>query len=314
MLKYIIQRIGAMLLTLFVILTLGFVMIRLMPGSPYDDPNYPAEVIAMLEEQAHLNEPMHIQYYYFLRNIIVDGNWGVSLTLRPGVPVFQVLADKIPVTLVLNVLSLFISIPLGMVAGTMAALNKSKMPDHIISVLVVLCISVPSFVFATALQYGVAFLAGLAPTVYQATGTFWERLPSLVLPVLALSFGSIATLCRYLRGELIENVNSEYMLLGKTKGLSTAQGITRHAFRNSMVPMANIIIPMFTNVMGGSLVVEKIFSIPGVGGIMVNSINNSDHWLTLAILMFYSVITLVTMLIVDISYGLIDPRIRLGGK
>lgn len=314
MLKYIIQRIGAMLLTLFVILTLGFFMIRLMPGSPYDDPNYTAEIIAMLEKQAHLDEPIHIQYYYFLRNIIVDGNWGVSLTLRPGVPVFQVLADRIPVTLVLNVLSLLISIPLGLLAGTTAALNKSKLPDHILSILVVLCISVPSFVFATLLQYVVAFLAGLAPTVYQATGPFLERLPSLVLPVLALSFGSIATLCRYLRGELIENVNSEYMLLAKTKGLGTGQSITRHAFRNSMVPMANIIIPMFTNVMGGSLVVEKIFSIPGVGGIMVNSINNSDHWLTLAILMFYSVITLVTMLIVDISYGLIDPRIRLGGK
>lgn len=313
MLKYILKRIGLMMLTLFIIASLGFFMIRLMPGSPYDDPDYSDEIIAMLEEKAHLNEPIHIQYLYFLKDAI-RGEWGVSLAIRPGVPVFDVLADRIPVTLALNIMSLLISLPLGLIAGTTAALNKSVLPDHIISIFVVLFISVPSFVMATGLQYFVAFKAGTAPVLYQATGTFIERLPSMVLPTLALSFGSIATLCRYTRGELIENVGAEYMVLAKTKGLGTGQAITRHAFRNSLVPLANIIIPMFTNVMGGSLVVEKIFSVHGVGGIMTSSINTNDYWLTLAILMFYSAITLATTLIVDISYGLIDPRIRLEGK
>ena len=314
MLKYIIKRIGAMILTLFIIITLCFFLIRLMPGSVYDNPEYSEELIEKLEEKAHLNEPIYIQYYYFIRDLITTGDWGVSVKIRPGVPVFQVLTDCIPVTLELNILSLLISLPLGIFAGAVAALTKSRLPDHLISILVVICISVPSFVLASCLQYFLGFKANAFPIIYQSTGPALERLHSMILPVLALSFGSIATLCRYVRGELIETLSSEYMLLARTKGLSTRQAITRHAFRNSMVPLANIIIPMFTNIMGGSLVVEKIFAIPGVGGMLVKSINSNDHWLTIAILLFYSVISLITILLVDISYGLIDPRIRLGDK
>ncbi len=136
----------------------------------------------------------------------------------------------------------------------------------------------------------------------------------MILPILALSFGPIATVTRYLRGELIESLNSEFMLLARTKGLTKYKATTKHAFRNSLLPLANIIIPMFTNILGGSLVVERIFAIPGIGGIMINSINTNDHSLTVAVLIFYSMISLVTILLVDISYGLIDPRVRLGGK
>ncbi len=136
----------------------------------------------------------------------------------------------------------------------------------------------------------------------------------MVLPILALAFDPIARVARYLRAELSETMNSEFMLLAKTKGLTYAQSTIRHGLRNSMVPLANIIIPMFANVLGGSLVVETIFSIPGMGGLMVDSINSSDHFLTVAILVFYSLISLITILIVDLSYGIIDPRVRMGGK
>lgn len=300
-----------MALTLFIIITLCFCVIRLMPGSVYDNPEYSDELIAALEEKAHLNEPLLVQYYYFLRDLIVSGDWGVSLKLYPGKAVFDVLKDKIPTTLVLNVMSLVVSIPLGIIAGTWAALKKSKLPDFIISFLVVLCISVPSFVFASGLQYFIAYKWGAFPIIYDSMGTGFERIRSMVLPVMALSFGSIATICRYLRGELIETLSSEFMLLARTKGLTRFSAITRHAFRNSCVPLANIIIPMFMSIMGGSLVVERIFSIPGVGGLLVNSINANDHWLTIAIMLFYSGISVVTMLLVDVSYGIIDPRIRL---
>ena len=126
--------------------------------------------------------------------------------------------------------------------------------------------------------------------------------------------GPIATVTRYLRGELIENLGSDYMLLARTKGLSKFQATMRHAFRNSCVPLANIIIPMFTGILGGSLVVERIFSVPGVGGIMIDAVNSSDHSLSLAVLLFYSIVSLATILVVDISYGIIDPRIRIGGR
>ena len=311
MIKYILQRLGLMLLTLFIIVSIGFFVIRLMPGSPFDDPDYSPELVQMLEEKAHLHEPIAVQYYYFLRDLVLKGDWGISLKIAPSQPVFQVLKDRIPYSMALHV-SILISIPLGMIAGTIAALHKAKLVDHVVSFLVIICISVPSFVFASLLQYLLAFKGGM-PIIFNATGTTGEKWYSLILPILALSFSPIATITRYLRGELIETMSSEYLLLAKTKGLSRAKAIVRHAFRNSLVPLAPVIIPMFTHIMSGSLVIERIFSIPGVGGIMTKSINAYDHWLTIAILIFYSVINLATILIVDISYALIDPRIRLGG-
>lgn len=314
MLKYLAGRIIAMVLTLFIIMTLAFMVIRLMPGTIYEDPDMPQAVMEALEAKLHLNKPLYVQYFYFLKGIVLENDWGTSIKIQPSVPAFHVLRTRIPISLTINLISLFISLPLGIIAGTLAALKKNKIPDYIISFLVVICISVPSFVFASLLQYFVGFKLGWAPIIYQPTASGLTVMHSLLLPILALSFGPIATVTRYLRGELIESLSSEFMLLAKTKGLTHVQATVRHAFRNSCVPLANIIIPMFTNILGGSLVIERIFAIPGVGGIMIDSINASDHPLTIAVLIFYSVISLLTILIVDISYGIIDPRIRMGAK
>ena len=314
MTRYIIERIIAMILTLFIILTIAFAVVRLMPGSVYDNPELPDSVIEALEKRAHLDRPMIVQYGYFLKGVILENDWGTSVKIEPAVPAFEVLRKRIPASLGVNLISLFVSIPLGLLAGTAAALKKNKMTDTVISFLVVICISVPSFIFASMLQYFLAFRLGFFPLLYEATGGMGLKLYSLALPVIALALGPIATITRYLRGELIETLGSEFMLLAQTKGLTRVQATVRHAFRNSCVPLVNIIIPMFTNILGGSLVVEKIFSIPGVGSIMINSINSNDYSLTVAVLIFYSLVSLVTMLIVDISYGIVDPRIRLGGK
>ena len=184
---------------------------------------------------------------------------------------------------------------------------------YTISFFVVVFISVPSFIFATVLQYFLAYKLGWFPIIYNATATGAVKYLSMILPITALSFSPIARVTRYLRGELIENLSSEYMLLARTKGLTRLQATVRHSMRNSFVPLANIIIPMFTNILTGSLVVEQIFSVAGVGGLLVESINSSDHTLTIAILIFYSMISLLTILIVDLSYGIIDPRVRIGG-
>jgi oligopeptide transport system permease protein len=313
--RYIINRLVAMAITLMIIVSIGFVVLRLMPGSPYsDNQDLPPELIRALEEKMHLDKPMIVQYFYYLKGIFLEGDFGVSVKMAPSVPVFDVIKHRIPVTMSLNLISLAISLPLGILAGTLAALNKSKLPDHVISVLVIICISVPSFVFASVMQYFLAYRLGWFPIILSASSKGLTRFYSMILPVLALAFGPIATVTRYLRGELIETVSSEYMLLARTKGLTRFQATVRHAFRNSCVPLANIIIPMFTGILGGSLVVESIFSIPGMGGMMVDSVNSLDHSLTLAILLFYSIVSLVTILLVDISYGLIDPRIRIGGR
>ena len=236
------------------------------------------------------------------------------MKMRPNVPVFEVMKDRIPVTLQINLISLFAAIPIGLLAGIVAAIKKNTIIDHLVSFMVVIFISVPSFVFATCLQYFIGYKTGAFPLIYNASATGIEAYRSMFLPILALMFSPIARVARYLRAELAETMNSEFMLLAKTKGLTYGQSTVRHGLRNSMVPLANIIIPMFANVLGGSLVVETIFSVPGMGGMMVDSINANDHMLTVAILVFYSMISLITVLIVDISYGIIDPRVRMGGK
>lgn len=315
MAKYIANRVIALLITLFIIITMSFFVIRLMPQNIFDNPELPPYVVEMLEAKMHLDKPLYIQFFYFVKGIVINGDWGTSVKIRPSLPVWEVIASRIPITVVLNVLSIIVSLPIGIFAGTIAALFKNKIPDHVISVLVVLFISIPSFVFASVLQYVFTFVINVFPTLYNPSAqTAGQILYSIALPIIALSLGPIATVARYLRGELIETMSSEYLLLARTKGLTHVQAIVRHAFRNSCIPLANIIIPMFTGIMGGSLIIESIFAIPGMGGMLLKSINAGDHPLTIALLIFYSAISLVTILIMDLSYGVLDPRIRMGGK
>ena len=314
MFKYILGRIGAMLLTLFLVMTLSFWVIRLMPMSIFENPEVSPEIQAQLEAEMHLDKPMVVQYYYFIEGIFTRGDFGTSVKVRPGLDVFQILSNRIPPTVVLNVFSLLISLPLGIIVGTAAALKCNKMTDNVLSFLIVICISVPSFVFASLMQYCFTYAWPIFPTLYNSQATnFGAQLYSMVLPIIALSLNPIASIGRYLRGELIETLSSEYLLLARTKGLTRTQATVFHAFRNSLVPIANTIIPMITGIMGGSLVVEKMFAVPGMGGLLIDSILAGDHFLTVALLIFYSAISLFTILVVDISYGIIDPRIRVGG-
>jgi len=315
MFKYIAGRVAAMLITLYVITSISFFIVRLMPMKIFDHPDVPPEVVKILEAQMHLDKPLLVQYGYFIKGIVIDGDWGISAKIRPKMPVFDVIAARIPISMLINILSLVISLPIGIVAGTVAALKRNKLPDHVISFLVVLFISIPSFVFATMMQYSFSFVFKIFPTIYNPTAsTLRDLAMSITLPVIALALGPIATVARYLRGELIETMSSEFLLLARTKGLTQRQAIVRHAFRNSCVPLVNIIVPMFTGILGGSLVIEAIFAIPGLGGMLVNSINAGDHPLTIALLIFYSIISLLTILIMDIIYGILDPRIKMGGR
>ena len=312
--KYVLQRIGAMLITLFFVMSLSFMVIRLMPMSLFENPEVPKEIQEKLEDKFHLNDPLPVQYFYFMEGIITGLDFGISVKLRPGLDVWGIIVSRLPPTMLINFISLFISIPLGLMFGIIAALKRNTWIDTVISVFVILFISVPSFVFASLLQYVLTFIFPIFPTLYESTATtFAQMMHSLTLPIIALSLSPIATLTRYLRGELIENISSEYILLARTKGLTRAQAIVRHAFRNSMMPITSTLVSLITGIMGGSLVVESMFAIPGTGGMLVKSIFAGDHFLTVAILIFYSAISLTTILVVDLSYSLIDPRVRVGG-
>jgi oligopeptide transport system permease protein len=312
--KYVLQRVGAMLITLFFVMSLSFMVIRLMPMSLFENPEVPKEIQEKLEDKFHLNDPLPVQYFYFMEGIITGLDFGISVKLRPGLDVWGIIVSRLPPTMLINFISLFISIPLGLMFGIIAALKRNTWIDTVISVFVILFISVPSFVFASLLQYVLTFIFPIFPTLYESTATtFAQMMHSLTLPIVALSLSPIATLTRYLRGELIENISSEYILLARTKGLTRAQAIVRHAFRNSMMPITSTLVSLITGIMGGSLVVESMFAIPGTGGMLVKSIFAGDHFLTVAILIFYSAISLTTILVVDLSYSLIDPRVRVGG-
>lgn len=313
MIKYVLSRIGAMVITLVLIMCLAFIIVRLMPMSIFENPEISPEVQEAMENKYHLNDPMLVQLYYYVEGIVTRLDFGDSMKLRPGTPVFEVIVSRIPPTVLLNILSLIISIPLGLIAGTAAALKRNTWIDTAISFIIVLFISVPSFVFASLMQYLLTFIWPIFPTLYKATEGVGPMMYSLILPIFALALGPIATIGRYLRGELIENLNSEYLLLARTKGLTRTQATVRHAFRNSLIPIANILISLLTGILGGSMVIEKMFAVPGMGGQLVVSTQLGDHFLTVALLIFYAAISLVTILLVDLSYGIIDPRVRVGG-
>ena len=302
-----------MVLTLFIIITISFFAIRLIPGDVLGEGANP-ELRAAMRARDHLDKPLIEQYVIFIKNFL-SFDFGESINLYPRRPVFDVIAEKVPLTLVLNIFSLIITIPTGIACGIAAALKKNTLTDHAISTMVVFNVSVPSFVFASLLQYFLAYKLGWFPILLDLKAPFMSgaQLWSMVLPVLALSFGGIATITRYMRAELFEALSSEYMLLARAKGLTQLQATVRHALRNSFIPLCNVIVPMFMSVLSGSMVVETIFNIPGLGSLMTGSISTSYYYLTIAILFVYSLINLTSVLVVDLSYGIVDPRIRIGG-
>ena len=199
-----------MLITLFFVMSLSFMVIRLMPMSLFENPEVPKEIQEKLEDKFHLNDPLPVQYFYFMEGIITGLDFGISVKLRPGLDVWGIIVSRLPPTMLINFISVFLSIPLGLMVGIIAALKRNTWIDTVISVFVILFISVPSFVFASLLQYVLTFIFPIFPTLYESTATtFAQMMHSLTLPIVALSLSPIATLTRYLRGELIENISSE---------------------------------------------------------------------------------------------------------
>ncbi len=314
--KYILQRLVLMFITLFIIMTICFVMIRMLPNQiPPAQGDFGAAVKAMREAWGY-NKPVLTQYGIFLQNVFTKWDWGFCTTVGTYLePVTKYLSNKLPVTVILNVYTMLISVPLGIAFGVYAALRKNKWQDQFISVVIMLFISVPSFVYAFIVQYYMGFKAGWFPLVLKSgTNWFtWSMFHSMVLPIMALSFGIVAGFMRFTRAELTETLTSEYMLLARTKGLTRRQATMRHAFRNSLVPILPMIIAEFMGILMGSLIIERIFAIPGIGNVYIQSYNLRDYSVFMTISMFYLAIGLVTGILIDISYGLVDPRIRMGG-
>lgn len=316
MFRYALKRIVRMLLVLFIITGICFVLIRMLPpvALPQGDPH--TEVILARREAMGYNKPYLVQFGIFLEGIFTRGDWGISDKLYFGQDVWSIFVQKLPASMILNFYSIIWSIPVGIAFGVWAALKKNTWVDHTISTVTMVAISVPSFVYAFLIQYFLSYKLSLFPFLMKG-GTDWFSWPmfvSMVPAILASSFNVIAGFTRTTRAELTEVLTSEFMLLARTKGLTKAQATVRHAFKNCMVVVVPGIFGQFVGILSGSFIIEKIFSVPGVGGLYINSINGRDYPIFTLLTVFYTAIGLLANIVVDISYGFIDPRIRMGSK
>ena len=318
MFKYICKRIGLMLMTFTIIFTICFVLIKLLPidtstvgiGQDKDKLN------ALFEARGY-NKPIPEQFVLYVKRMLQgDFGMGINMPEYRFRNVWDVFTEKLPPTVLINVYSSLLAVPTGIALGIFAALKKNKWQDHLISTAVMVFISVPSFVYASLLLYIICFKLDLLPMTMLAGFDYFTKdmFLSMLPAVFAMSFGSIAGYTRFTRAELTEVLTSEFMLLARTKGLTKAQATTRHALRNAMVPIFPSIVGEFISVMSGSLIIEKIFSIPGVGNLYLNAINAPDYDFFMMLSGFYLLIGLAAGLVIDLSYGVIDPRIRMGAK
>lgn len=310
-----------MLVALFCITTICFMLIRALPMTPPEGINASQQQVIMeIWEARGYNKPLLEQYGIYLKDIFTEFDFGTSWKIKSTEPAWDLLTKRLLPTVLVNLYSLLFSLPLGIAFGIYAAIKKNKWQDHAISTGVMVFVSVPSYVYAFLVQYFLYFKLDLFPptisSLADAGGSWfsWTMFYSMIPPILALSFGQIAGLCRFTRAELTETLTSDYMLLARTKGLTRAQATTRHALKNAMVPILPSILGSFIGILGGSMIIEQIFSIPGVGQLYVQSVNLRDYDVFMMDSIFYTFINLLAGIIIDISYGFIDPRIRMGER
>lgn len=306
MTKYIMKRLFIAVITTLVILFALFLMLNYMPGTPFNDEKLSPEQKQMLIEKNGLDKPVPVRFVRYL-GLMAKGDFGISYAYQKNMPVANLLQQRLWISIRLGVYAVIVGLIFGIFLGIFAALYHGTILDTLASIISVLGVSVPSYVFALGLVYWLGFRHKLFPI------RFNPRAPGLssVLPVLALSVFATATIARFLRSEMLEVFGSDYIELARAKGLPEHRVITDHGVRNSLIPVITVLGPLVVNLMTGSLVVEKIFAIPGLGNLLVEAINVNDYNIVIAVSFVYSALFIITMLIVDILYGVIDPRIRL---
>ncbi|MDY6429675.1 MAG: ABC transporter permease [Bacilli bacterium] len=346
--KYIIERILFIFLTAFIILSVTYILCQLLPIEIIGQK--PQELVAFWDKQCELGYYYHVdeaiartnpgsytqqvtlgsqtfyyapysvmhRYFVWLGNIFTKWDWGESTKVLVGHQAIDIIMEHLPYSMRLNIISILISVPAGIGLGVLAALKKNTWVDSVISTVIMVFISVPSFVMISFLLIWFGYSSRILPTSWptdaQAVADPVYAIKAYIIPVSALCFGSIAGFTRYTRAELTEVMSSEFLLLARTKGLTKAQSVVRHALRNSMVPIIPMIIGEFIGILSGSMVLEQLYGIPGVGYIFVTALNGKDWSVVMVDMAIYTLIGLAATLIIDLSYGFVDPRIRMGAK
>lgn len=304
--KYLLKRIAISIATLLAILLILFLMLEFMPGSPFNDEKLTVDQIALLNAKYGLDKPILIRFFNYVKNMLI-GDFGVSYTISKNTPISTLLQTRLPISIRIGGQAVLLGTVVGLVLGIIAALKHNTIWDTLTTIISVLGVSLPSYVFALALSYSLGFKLTLFPLLYSADTPF----KSSVLPTIALCMFTIATIARFTRTEMIDVLGSDYILLAESKGISGVQLIVKHQLRNALIPIITVLAPLIVGLMTGSLVIEKIFSIPGIGSLLVTAIQSNDYNVIVAIAFIYSAMYIGIMLVVDILYGIIDPRIRL---
>jgi oligopeptide transport system permease protein len=303
---YILRRILYMIITLWLIVTITFVLMKILPGDPFGDAaaKLAPERLQVLKVQYGLDKPEWQQYMKYL-NHVIHGDLGVSYQF-PTQTVVGLIKTFFPASLELGLISMVIAIVVGLFLGTFAALKHNKFGDYASMFIALIGISIPSFVIGPLLSYFIGVKLKLLPT------GLWNGPEYMILPALALSLGTIAILARMMRASMLEVANQDYIKTAKSKGLASTSVVWSHMIRNAILPVVTILGPIFVNVITGTLVIETIFSVPGLGSQFVTSIVSNDYTMIMGLTIFYAAILIIVMFMTDIAYNLIDPRIRLG--
>ena len=306
MLRYILSRLGYMVLTLWIIVTATFFLMHSLPGTPLkNEEKLPPLIREQIMETYGLNDPLPVQYVNFMKRL-VQGDFGKSLS-HDGRSVTEMLLEGFEASAFIGAQALVFGVLVGLLLGVGAALRRGGWLDNVATVIAVGGISIPSFVLAALLSYWVGVKWQILPA------GLWGTYEHTILPSLALSFTVIAQISRYVRTEMVEVMDQDYMKTAKAKGLGRQAIVFRHALRNALIPAITVLGPLAVNIITGSLIVETIFAVPGIGEFFVQSIQVNDYTLIMGVTIFYSILILATIFLVDILYGVIDPRIRLTG-
>ena len=316
-LKFLIKRIAMGLVTLWLVITITFFLIHMLPGDPFQSEKaIPPKVKENLMAKYHLDRPLGEQYVEYLKNI-AKGDLGASMKVR-GRTVNDVIKKSFLTSADLGARSIIFALALGIPLGIVAALKRGKYQDRLAMIVAIIGISVPSFVLAGLMQkYFVDVHNGILIDQYnlpliRILLSGWDRPEKKILPVVALGLYTVALIARLLRNKMIEVMGQDYIRLAVAKGVKPKNIVFRHALRNAILPIITIMGPTIAAVLTGSFVIEKMFSIPGLGKYFVDSINDRDYTMVLGVTVFYAIFLIIMMILVDIVYVMVDPKIKLG--
>lgn len=307
MARYILKRLIAMIITLWFIITLTFFLMHSIPGSPFNEERATSEAVQEnLEKFYQLDQPLIVQYGNYLKSVVTF-DFGPSIK-KSSQTVNEMLGRGFPISFELGIVTLVVAILSGITLGVIAALRHNGFIDYLAMTIAVLGISVPNFVLATMLIQQLAVNFPIFPV---AT---WSSTMHMVLPTLALATGPMAIIARLTRSSMLEVLTQDYIRTAKAKGLSPVKIIFKHALRNALLPVVTILGSLAASILTGTFVIEKIFAIPGMGKYFVESINQRDYPVIMGTTVFYSSILIIMLFLVDIAYGILDPRIKLHKK